>query len=222
MRPASGSRTGELSPITSLVTFAAVFFSFFLPGFFEDNPYANMLVHDLVVVIIVVLILRFYDISFSRLKFFTLAPTEYLLGIGAGILIIGLDFGLARLSGVIFGAQPEELDEIMNAMKPANTGQMVVLGTEILIIATFLEEVIFRGLIFTGFRSLGFWKAALLTSAMYALFFFSPWMMLPAFAMSLVTCWLFERTGNLSVPMLAHLVGNILFFLELTGVVTLP
>jgi membrane protease YdiL (CAAX protease family) len=223
MDPAQQRRPGgEFTPIMALVTFTVVFFSFFFRNFFEDNSYANMLIHDLIVVAIVALILRSYGISFLQLKFYSLAPTEYLFGIGAGLLVIGLDFGLTELSTAVLGNIPEDLAEIMDSMKPASIAQTIVLGTEILIISTFLEEIIFRGLIFGGFRSLGFWKAALLTSVMYALFFFSPWMMLPAFAMSLVMCWLFEKTGNLAVPMVAHLVGNILFFLEITEVITLP
>jgi membrane protease YdiL (CAAX protease family) len=210
---------GEFSPTVALVTFALVYLSFFLPRFFEDNYLANMLVHDLVIVAIVWLLFRYYGFTWAQMRFHRMAPTEYIFGVAAGLLVIGLHLGLFRASVAFFGEVSEGLEEIMATLRPANMGQMVVLGTEALIISSFLEEVIFRGLIFNGFRRLGFWPAALLSSILYAIFFFDPWMLLSVFAMGLVVCWVYERTGNIAVAMLAHLVANIAFFLEIAGVI---
>jgi len=102
---------------------------------------------------------------------------------------------------------------------------MFVLGTELLVISPFLEELIFRGIVFRGFREFGFWYAAVLSSfllsALYYAATLSLSMFLPTLAFGLILCWVYEKTGNITVVMLAHLVANILFFLQVTGVVNI-
>jgi membrane protease YdiL (CAAX protease family) len=216
---------GELTPRVALFTYLLYLVSFFFPGFFGENFLANTLVHDLLLVIIIGSALNHYGVSISQLKFHRMASTEYLFAIATGALLIGLDIGLSWLS---FGLIPEEIDqfsEFIESIKPANIGQMIVLGTEVLIITAVLEELIFRGIMFSGFRGFGFWPAAMLASFLSSVLYYvatlSLAMFLPALLLGLILCWVYEKTGNIIVVMLAQMIWNILFFLQVTGVVNL-
>jgi hypothetical protein len=196
-----------------------VFLVLFFPFGFHNNPFANMLIQDFLLVLIIAWLLRLFRMPFEHLDFHTLAPTEYLLGIATGLLLIGITLGLSNLAESLFGPVSEIITEAYERLKPQNTSQMLVLGIEIIIIAPFIEEIIFRGLVFRGFRPYGFWPAALLTSAIYALLFLNPWVALPVFLMGIILCWAYERTGNLSVVLLAHAIANIAVLLELIGII---
>jgi len=216
---------GELTPRVALFTYLLYLVSYFFPGFFGENFLANTLVHDLLLVLIIWVALSQFGISISQLKFHRMASMEYLFAIAVGALLIGLDIGLSWLS---FGLIPEEVDEFsefIESIKPANIGQMIVLGTEVLIITAVLEELIFRGIMFDGFRGFGFWPAAVLASflpsVLYYVATFSLAMFLPTLLLGLVLCWVYEKTGNIMVVMLAHMIWNILFFLQVTDVVNL-
>ena len=216
---------GELTPPVALFSYLLYLVSFFFPGLFGENFLANTLVHDLLLVIIIWGVLNHYGVSISQLKIHRMASTEYLFAIATGVLLIGLDIGLSWLS---FGLIPEEIDqfsEFIESIKPANIGQMIVLGTEVLIITAVLEELIFRGIMFNGFRGFGFWPAAVLASflpsVLYYVATFSLAMFIPTLLLGLILCWVYEKTGNIMVVMLAHMIWNILFFLQVTGVVNL-
>ena len=212
---------GGLTPLKSVFTLSLVLLCIFFPFGFSDNPFADMLLRDLLLVIIIGWLLRLFKLPFDQLGFHRFAPTEYLFGIGAGILLIGINLGLSSLSEALLGPVADYITSAYEKLSPHNMGQMLVLGTEIIIITPFLEEIIFRSLIFRGFRSYGFWPAALLASFIYALLYLNPWAALPVFVMAMVLCWVYEKTGNLSVTLLAHLLANIAFFLELAGLIKL-
>lgn len=226
MPPEGASKPpGEINPRVALFTYFFFLISFFLPILFEDNRLANMLVHDMWLIIIIAMVLRHYNISLSQFSFHRMAPTEYLFGIGVGVLLIGVDIGLTWLS---YGISPDEstqFKDIVESIRPANIGQMLVLGIELLVITPFIEELIFRGIVFRGFRKFGFWYAAVLSSFLSSVLYYvvtlSLSMFLPTLAFGLILCWVYEKTGNLTVVMLAHLVANILFFLQITGVVNI-
>jgi membrane protease YdiL (CAAX protease family) len=214
---------GELTRSVALFTYLFFLTSFFLPVLFEDNTFARILVHDMWLIIIVATVLSYFGISISQLNFHRMAPTEYFFAIAIGILLIGVDMGFTWLSYSISPGEIQQYKEFVDSIRPENIAQIVVLGVELLVITAFLEELIFRGIIFGGFRNYGFWPAALLSSFLSAIFYymvtFSIFMFLPVFVLGMVLCWGYEKTGNLTVVMLAHLVANILFLLQVTGVV---
>jgi len=206
-----------LTPLKSAFTLCLVLLCLFFPFGFSENPFADMLLRDLLLVVVIGWLLRLFRLPFEQLGFHRFAPTEYLFGIGAGILLIGINLGLTSLSEALLGPVADYITAAYEKLSPQNMGQMLVLGTEIVIITPFLEETIFRSLIFRGFRPYGFWPAALLTSFIYALLYLNPWAALPVFVMGMILCWVYEKTGNLSVVLLAHVLANIAFFLEIAG-----
>ena len=184
-----------------------------------------MLVHDLWLIVIIAMVLSHYNISISQFSFHRMAPTEYLFGIGIGVLLMGVDIGLTWLSYGISPDDSTQFKDLVESVRPANIGQTCVLGTELLVITPFLEELIFRGIVFRGFREFGFWRAAVLSSFLSSVLYYAATlsisMFLPTLAFGLILCWVYEKTGNITVVMLAHLIANILFFLQVTGVVNI-
>ncbi len=71
-----------------------------------------------------------------------------------------------------------------------------------------VEEFLFRGVLFQGFRSCGLFKTAVLTSLMFALAHGNLNQFLYAFAIGLFFAYLVEATGSVYAAMLAHTLLN--------------
>ncbi len=71
-----------------------------------------------------------------------------------------------------------------------------------------VEEFLFRGVLFQGFRNCGLFKTAVLTSLMYALAHGNLNQFLYAFAIGLFFAYLVEATGSIYASMLAHAFLN--------------
>ena len=85
----------------------------------------------------------------------------------------------------------------------------VYLGIFAVVIAPVAEEFIFRGLIFSGLKKLGWPKCAWLgSSLLFALIHGSAPIFLPLFVLALALTWLYERTEGLLAPMAAHSLFN--------------
>lgn len=86
----------------------------------------------------------------------------------------------------------------------------------IVILAPLAEELLFRGFIFQGFRKkMPFWPTAILVSLLFALVHWQVNVGLDVFALSLVLCWLRERTGSLWPGIILHSTKNLVAFLLL-------
>ena len=72
------------------------------------------------------------------------------------------------------------------------------------------EELLFRGIIFNGIKSYLSWKPAMiLTSVLFAVYHGNGVQGIYALIMSLFFIYLYEKSGNLLVPILMHSVSNI-------------
>lgn len=71
-----------------------------------------------------------------------------------------------------------------------------------------VEEYLFRGVLFQGFRSCGLFKTAVMTSLMFALAHGNLNQFLYAFAIGLFLAYLVEASGSVYAAMLAHMFLN--------------
>ena len=79
----------------------------------------------------------------------------------------------------------------------------------------FVEELIFRGLVYGKLQRLfSFWAAAGLSAALFALYHGNIVQLVYAFPMGLLLAWSYERWGSLSAPLLLHVGANLLGILE--------
>jgi membrane protease YdiL (CAAX protease family) len=85
----------------------------------------------------------------------------------------------------------------------------IYLGFFAVVIAPIAEEFIFRGLLYSGLKKLGWPKCAwLVTSVLFAAIHGSLPIFLPLVAFALALTWLYEKTEGLLAPVLAHSAFN--------------
>lgn len=85
----------------------------------------------------------------------------------------------------------------------------------IVIIAPIVEELIFRGIIMSGFtRNYNAVFAIFFSALLFALFHLNPWQFPAAFALGLILGWIRIRTGSVLACITGHAVHNGLVFLS--------
>uniref|UniRef100_UPI003216540F CPBP family intramembrane glutamic endopeptidase n=1 Tax=uncultured Draconibacterium sp. TaxID=1573823 RepID=UPI003216540F len=85
------------------------------------------------------------------------------------------------------------------------------------VIAPIVEELIFRGLIFNGFRkNYNGFVAVIISALLFALFHLNPWQFPATFVLGILLGWLMLRTNNIFVAILGHSVNNTLVLLTVT------
>lgn len=108
----------------------------------------------------------------------------------------------------------------IDANQAQNLGYQHLSGREILaaflplvLLTPFAEEIIFRGVLFKGFRRhMPFWLASLGVSALFGLVHGQWNVGLDVFVMSLVSCYLVERTKSIWPSIFLHTIKNGLAF----------
>jgi membrane protease YdiL (CAAX protease family) len=139
----------------------------------------------------------------------------------AGWAAIGLAFA-AWFGYVIVAAQiapllqPEQQDVTRNLGVDEGTLSLVIAGFLIVVAAPFSEEIFFRGFMFAGLRRrIPLWPAAAVSAAFWGLLHLSGGNFGVAAQLTifgLLLAWLYEQTGSLWPPIVAHAFNNALAF----------
>jgi hypothetical protein len=107
---------------------------------------------------------------------------------------------------------PEEVRELFEQM----FSKSVPAFFTAVVFAPILEELIFRGIVLEGFlKNYSPVKAILLTNVLFGLAHLNPWQFAGAFLMGILISWVYYKTKNLLLPVLMHLLNNLLSFLFL-------
>ncbi|MDD5698694.1 MAG: CPBP family glutamic-type intramembrane protease [Victivallaceae bacterium] len=120
---------------------------------------------------------------------------------------------VCRLSGI--SLKPQIIEEIA---KNFTVSHRAAAGIPIVLIGgfiiPFLEEVIFRGVIFQGFAAkTPFWPTALISSFLFAVIHMEISAVLPIFFIGMVLCYAYKKTGSLLAPISIHSANNIIAIL---------
>jgi uncharacterized protein len=85
----------------------------------------------------------------------------------------------------------------------------------VVILAPVVEELIFRGVIFSGFQRIypAFW-AIFFSALLFALFHLNPWQLGPTFLLGLILGFVRLRTGSLLAAIFTHALHNLMIFLS--------
>jgi len=154
------------------------------------------------------------------------------LGLGGRIAVgaIGLAL-LAWLAYIIFAGflapllQPDQGDVTRElGTNKDELGSIAVAAFLIVIAAPLSEELFFRGFMFAGLRrSMSIWPAAAISAAVWGSLHLGAGNIGVAIQLAVfgvILAWLYERTGTLWAPVLAHAINNtIAFVLLVTDVV---
>lgn len=104
---------------------------------------------------------------------------------------------------------------------PQGSLQLTAIFVALVIIPPLIEELVFRGFIFSGFRRrFGIWMTAVMTSALFAVGHLqfgngAPLLWSAAtdtFILSMVMCYVRERTGSIVPTIIMHMLKNALAF----------
>ena len=88
----------------------------------------------------------------------------------------------------------------------------------VVVIAPIVEELIFRGLIMTGFmRNYRVWVAIFYSTLMFALFHLNPWQFPATFMLGLALGWVRFRTGSILACIAGHAIHNGLVFIAVSN-----
>lgn len=135
------------------------------------------------------------------------------LGLAFGIIVVPLALLLNRVSYEalkwILQAEPEQQLVVSILEKNVRWYQRVCFGLGAIVLAPFVEEILFRGLLYrlikqTGYPGLALWGSSLLFAAIHAnLLTFAPLV-----GLAVVFVFLYERTGVLLAAIATHAVFN--------------
>lgn len=142
-------------------------------------------------------------------KNFALAP---LLAIGTLILVLpaawALQYGSIWLMEKMHWKP--ETEAAVSLLTGANSKpEQIYLGIFAVVLAPVAEEFIFRGVLFTFIKQLGFSKTAWLgVSLLFAFIHGDVAIFIPLFGLSLVLTWLYEMTDSLLASIFTHALFN--------------
>ncbi len=123
-------------------------------------------------------------------------------------VMLGLKF-VSEIALQNFGWKIEDQRAVEMFGNVKSVGLKVYLGFFAVIIAPAAEEFIFRGVLFSSIQKLGWPKCAwLVPSLLFALIHNNAPIFVPLFAFALALTWLYQKTGGLLAPMLAHSLFN--------------
>jgi len=142
--------------------------------------------------------------------------TALLMAMGVAVIILPVAWGLGILSTKIMGqfhveAVPQQSVKMLQTGIPL--GPEIVLALLAIAIAPVTEELLFRGILYPFIKQQGYPKLALWgTSVLFGLLHLNLMTFLPLTFLGLVLAWLYERTDNLTAPILAHSLFNLANF----------
>ena len=127
--------------------------------------------------------------------------------VSAGFTILAINF--------LPGFNSEQAQDV-GFIKETSGWQLAAAFFSLVIITPIFEETIFRGLLFKRLRSqLNFKSSVLIASIVFAVAHMQWNVALDTFALSLVLCWLVERSGSIAPAIALHALKNGLAFLLL-------
>ena len=127
------------------------------------------------------------------------------LGVAAALVRMLIAFVLLEQ----FPALEESAEALSEAFNFEENWQMIVAGLLATLIVPFYEEIFFRGVVHNGLANrIGVWGAILISSIIFGLIHFFPIQIITAFLLGLVLGWLYEKSDNLWIPIICHVVNN--------------
>ncbi len=189
-----------------------------------------ILVVDSVVLLIVRWLLHLRKASFATIGFRRPKGTDILYALGGFIAYFLLYIVVTVIAKALFPSLNLEQNQQIGFEAAKETGQLILVFISLVLIPPVVEEILFRGFLYTGLKTKWHkWAAALVTSVVFAVAHLqfgsgAPLLWVAAidtFALSLVLVYLREKTGSLGAPIMLHMLKNGIAFtlLFIVGVV---
>lgn len=149
-----------------------------------------------------------------------------LLAVLVGIAVLPIAWSLGQLSAKLMRSihvQPVVQGPVQMLQADATLETKLVLGLLAIVVAPFVEELVFRGLIYptlkqNGFPGLALWGTSILFAAIHS----NLMILLPLTFLAVVLTLLYETTDNLLAPIAAHSLFNFVNFFWVIAQPTAP
>jgi membrane protease YdiL (CAAX protease family) len=147
-------------------------------------------------------------------------PRAIALGVIAAILVLPVAWGLQRLTAWLMTSSNlhPEPQQVVQEMQKGGVSpfQQIYLAFIALIAAPIVEEMLFRGILYPTIKQAGYRKLALWgTSILFAFTHQNVPAFLPLVFFAMILTMLYEETGNLLAPIVAHSCFNTANFIML-------
>lgn len=144
------------------------------------------------------------------------AGRAVLYGVVLGFVFFRLGELLQHASAKIIsrlGVRPEVQPAVEALTNSSAWFDRAALAVVAVLLAPVAEELLFRGILYPAIKRGGFPRLALWgTSLLFALIHLNLVTFVPLLLFALALTWVYERTGNLLAPLIAHALFNILNF----------
>ena len=139
-----------------------------------------------------------------------------LLALLVALAVLPIAWSLGQLSARLmssFHLQPVVQSPVQMLQTAASLPTKLLIGLLAIVVAPFVEELVFRGLIYptlkqNGFPGLALWGTSLLFATIHS----NLMILLPLTFLAVVLTLLYETTDNLLAPILAHSLFNFVNF----------
>jgi len=141
------------------------------------------------------------------------------VGVIAALVFLPIGWVLQQVSAIIIThlpflhLQPQEQIPIQALRVSLSWGGRLAMGAFAVLLAPVAEELMFRGILYPVIKQLGYPRLAFWgTSLLFAAVHWNLVTFLPLLALAVVLTLLYEHTGNLLAPIMAHLLFNAMNF----------
>ncbi|HUS36573.1 MAG TPA: type II CAAX endopeptidase family protein [Verrucomicrobiae bacterium] len=175
---------------------------------------AGTLMYQGVTLVLIGVFLRIHAISWADAFGFKTPRLARTLGLAllATAIVLPIAMALGWVSKIVLEGMGWHV-ELQESVKSAQTierfGDQVYFAIVTIILAPFMEEVLFRGVLYPAVKQAGFPKIALWsTSMLFAFFHANAMAFVPLLFMAVILVFLYETTGNLLAPIVTHALFN--------------
>ncbi len=135
-----------------------------------------------------------------------------LLAVFTCIIVLPIAWSLGELSQLVLlrlGRNPVAQQSVQALQTAASTYQQIYFGLVAVFLAPFVEEIVFRGIIYPSIKQMGYPTAALwATSLLFAFTHANLMTFVPLTVLAVILTFLYETTDNLLAPIVAHALFN--------------
>ena len=197
--------TGNLFAL--ILILIMIFYKFFFSSIVTKLPLSAFTLTILVSLVMYLVPIALYFLTskasvsdtFSIKK---LKPVNVLLVILISIIIQPLLMFISTISAIIFP------NNISNVFEVYATYPLWFVILSIAIVPAFCEELFFRGIVFSNYRNVSFFKASLTCGFIFAMAHMDGQQFFYAFFMGIVFCYLVYKTGSIFSSIISHFTIN--------------
>ncbi len=123
------------------------------------------------------------------------------------------------LNQTLIGAPPETQSSIKQLLASGDDLALVMLAVSAVVIAPLVEEIVFRGFLYRNLRDgVGKGLALVISGVVFSAVHMHPTLFLPLAGLGIGLALLYEWTGSLWVPILAHMAFNLLTLIRIEAI----